>query len=394
MGQCPYVTYESGKKRENMKDLKDIRVEIDTIDDQLLKLYHQRLLLAGNVAEYKIANHRPVLDKKREDEKLGVLTSKVEEPFEKEGIRELFELIMSTSRKRQYQMMREHGVLVDHAYQPVEAFDFKGARIVYQGVEGAYSQVATEKFFGPDQSSTHVTTWKDAMEALKEGRADYAVLPIENSTAGAVTQIYDLLSAYDVSIIGEEIIKIEHALLAVPGTKLSDIKRVYSHPQALMQCDHFLQDHLPGVEAQSLLNTAVSAQKIHDEGRKDQAAIAGAINARIYDLEILRSSIQDEKKNETRFLIVSSQRKFCTDAGHISICFELPNEEGSLYRILSHFTFNSINMSRIESRPLEGKPWEYRFFVDFEGNLLDDSVTNALIGLSEETRNLRILGNY
>ncbi|MBQ5430112.1 MAG: prephenate dehydratase [Lachnospiraceae bacterium] len=377
-----------------MKDLKDIRVEIDAIDNQLLELYHQRLLLAGNVAEYKIANHRPVLDKKREDEKLGVLTSKVSDAFEQEGIRELFELIMSTSRKRQYQMMREHGVMVDHNYQPVDAFDFANAHIVYQGVEGAYSQVAMEQFFGLNRNSTHVATWKDAMDALTEKKADYAVLPIENSTAGAVTQIYDLLSSYDVSIIGEEIIRIDHALLAVPGTKISDIKRVYSHPQALMQCDRFLQNQLPGVEAQSLLNTAVSAQKVHDEGKKDQAAIAGAINARIYDLEILQSSIQDEKKNETRFLIVSGQHKFRTDAKHISICFEIPNEEGSLYRILSHFTFNGINMSRIESRPLEGRPWEYRFFVDFEGNLLDDGVTNALIGLSEETRNLRVLGNY
>ena len=377
-----------------MRDLKDIRVEIDAIDDQLLTLYHQRLLLAHNVAEYKIANHRPVLDKKREEEKLEVLTAKVSNSFEKEGIRELFELIMSTSRKRQYQMMREHGVTVNHNYKPVEAFDFSDAHIVYQGVEGAYSQVAMEKFFGHGVHSTHVATWKDAMEALKEKKADYAVLPIENSTAGAVTQIYDLLSSYDVSIIGEEIIKIEHALLALPGTRLSDIKRVYSHPQALMQCDHFLQETLPEVEAHSVLNTALSAQKIHDEGKKDQAAIAGAINARIYNLEILQSSIQDEESNETRFFVVSRNRAFRNNAKQISICFELPNEEGSLYRILSHFTFNSINMNRIESRPLEGRPWEYRFFVDFEGNLQDDGVTNALIGLAEETRNLRILGNY
>lgn len=377
-----------------MKDLLDIRNEIDDIDRQILSLYEKRLGLAEDVATYKIANHKAVFDKVREEEKLAALTAGCNDAFTKEGVEELFSQIMSTSRKKQYQIMASNKEPDYFGYTLLEKQDYQDKKVVFQGVAGAYSQAAMEEFFGPNPASFHVDTWRDAMEALKRGEADYAVLPIENSTAGAVTENYDLLVEYDVSIIGEQIIQINHALLGLPEASISDITCVYSHPQALMQCDGYLRKEHPEFETVALANTAMSAQKVYKDGLVHQAAIAGEINAKLYGLKILDSDIQDVKGNETRFIIVSSNHVFHKDAGIVSLCFELPHEKGSLYRILSHFIFNGLNMTRIESRPIPEKQWEYRFFLDFEGNLMQEGTQNALVGLREETNFLRILGNY
>lgn len=377
-----------------MKDLQDIRKEIDVIDNQMLALYEQRLALAKDVAEYKIANHKAVFDKEREDSKIANLTANCQDDFQRQGVSELFQQIMSTSRKKQYQIMAERMSLDSFGFTPKPSFDFEGKRVVFQGVAGAYSQAAMEEFFGPIADSYSVDTWRDAMEALQNKEADYAVLPIENSTAGAVTENYDLLVEYDVAIIGEQIIQINHALLGLPEASMEDITCVFSHPQALMQCDGYLRNQHPEFETVALANTAMSAQKVKKDGNIHQAAIAGEINAKIYGLQILDSQIQDIKGNETRFIIVSPKKQFLSDAKQVSLCFELPHEKGSLYRILSHFIFNGLNMTRIESRPIRGKQWEYRFFLDFEGNLQEEGTQNALIGLEEETNFLRILGNY
>lgn len=377
-----------------MRDLKDIREELDVIDSQILELYERRLGLAEDVAIYKEATHKPIYDKKREEEKLAALGSMASDDFARQGILELFEQIMSTSRKKQYRYMASKGLVDRHDFTCMDAFDFHDTRVVYQGVEGAYSQVAMQTFFPQVSDSFHVETWREAMETIKCDKADYAVLPIENSSAGSVSENYDLLMEYDVSIIGEQIIKIDHALLGVKGSSISDITAVYSHPQALMQCASYLKREHPDFETISMKNTAMAACKVKEDGDVHQAAIAGVRNAALYDLEILDESIQDNKENETRFIIVSRDKKYLSTADKISICFELPNEKGSLYHTLSHFIFNGLNMSKIESRPLPGRKWEYRFFIDFAGNLQEEAVLNALQGLKEETNGLRILGNY
>ena len=382
-----------------MKDLLEIRDEIDGIDNEIVNLYKKRMALAEEVAEYKIANNKNVYDKTREEQKLEKLSSLVEDNFLKQGVVELFEQIMSTSRKRQYKMLAEHGLIKDLAYTGYDSFDFSNAKIVFQGVYGAYSQVATEKFFGENIQASAVATWRDAMEAIDSGEADYAVLPLENSTAGIVGENYDLLIDYDVSIIGEQTIKIDHALLALEGASMEDIKTVYSHPQALMQCSNYLELTHGDWEQKSMKNTAVSAKKVKEDGDVTQAAIAGAQNASIYGLQVLENAIQNETENATRFIVVSKEKKYLKDANKVSLSFELPHEQGSLYHILSHFIFNGLNMTKIESRPLsdrnvKGKKWEYRFFIDFEGNLQQEEVINALRGLQEETAALKILGNY
>ena len=266
------------------------------------------------------------------------------------------------------------------------------ARVVFQGAEGAYSHAAMTQYFGDQISSFHVDTFRDAMSAIDEGSADFAVLPIENSTAGMVSEIYDLLVEFENYIVGEQIIKIEHCLLGVPGSREEDIKTVYSHPQSLMQSSKYLLLH--DWNQISMKNNAFAARKVAKEGDKTQAAIASELAGQIYGLEVLKKSVNQEENNSTRFIIVTNQKIFCKDAKKVSICFEVPHRSGSLYHMLSHFIYNNLNLCKIESRPIEDRTWEYRFFVDFEGNLADSAVKNALRGLRDEARNMKILGNY
>ena len=376
-----------------MRELADIRAELDVIDKKITELFEERLELVTQVAEYKIANGKPVLDRKREAEKLARLSALAGSEFSKIGVRELFEQIMAISRKRQYQLLTDSGQGEDTGFEVKDSIDFSHARVVYQGVEGAYSQMAMNAFFGEHTDSFHVETWRNAMEALKNGDADFAVLPIENSSAGIVSENYDLLVEYDNYIVGEQTIKVDHALLGLPEAEISDITCVYSHPQALMQCVDFLDEHRDW-ERISLKNTAMSAKKVVEDGRKNQAAIANPLTAEIYGLKVLKRSINYSSENSTRFIIVSGKKMCKRDAGKISICFEIPHESGSLYHMLSHIIYNNLNMNKIESRPIKDKSFEYRFFVDFEGNLKDGAVQNALTGLAEEAGKLRILGNY
>ena len=376
-----------------MRDLLELRNEIDDIDNKIVELYEKRMHISTEVAEYKIQTGKKVFDKEREDSKLNTLESKASTSFTKRGIRELFEHIMSMSRKKQYQLLADNGLTSDENFEQVEKLDFTNAKIVFQGVEGAYSQQATKEYFGENCDCYNVETWKDAMEAIKNNEADYAVLPIENSSAGIVSENYDLLVEYNNYIVAEQIIKIDHCLLALKGAELEDIKTVYSHPQALMQCSKYLDSHRDW-DRLSVKNTAFSAQKIKEDGLCNQAAIASSITADIYGLQIIDSAIQNNKNNSTRFIIVTNKKMYDKNATKMSICFEIPHKSGSLYNILSHFIFNNVNMTNIQSRPIPGRNWEYRFFVDFEGNFTDTGVVNALRGLKEETISLKILGTY
>ena len=376
-----------------MEDLQELRKQIDQIDQEMVRLFEARMDVCRQVAEYKIANGKKVLDRSRELEKLDTLGGMAHNDFNRHGIRELFQQIMAMSRKLQYQLLEKEGVSGSLPFTRIDHIDRKHCRVVYQGVEGAYQHQAALEYFGKDVNVFHMGTWKECMEAIKEGMADYAVLPIENSSAGEVNDIYDLLEEYENYIVGEQIIKIQHALLGVPGTKLEDIRTVFSHPQALMQCAGYLNRH-PQWKQISLSNTAVAAEKAAQDGDKSQAAIAGEITAKLYGLEILEMPVNDCRFNSTRFIIVTNRKMYEKDARKVSICFELPHVSGSLYNILSHIIYNDLNMCKIESRPIPERNWEYHFFVDFEGNLDDSAVKNAIRGIAEEAVNFKILGNY
>ena len=373
-------------------DLSELRVQIDAIDKDIVELYERRMDICRQVAAYKIENGKKVFDKVREEEKIARVKSLTHNAFNSVGIQELFEQIMSMSRKLQYQLLAEKGALGKLPFIAVDKLDQEGARVVFQGAEGAYSQAAMRQYFGDKISSIHVDTFRDAMAAIEEGSADFAVLPIENSTAGIVSEIYDLLVEYENYIVGEQIIKIEHCLLGLPGTKLEEIHTVYSHPQSLMQSARFLSEH--DWKQISMQNNAFAARKVAEEQDRSQAAIASAYAGETYGLEVLKRGVNQSSSNSTRFIIVTNQKIFKKDAKKISICFEVPHESGSLYHMLSHFIYNGLNICKIESRPIEDRTWEYRFFLDFEGNLSDSAVKNALRGLRDEARNIKILGNY
>ena len=381
----------TGKVR--MEDLWRLRGQIDEIDRNIVSLYEKRMKISEQVAEYKIETGKKVFDRQREEEKLAALTSLADNDFNRHGIEELFEQIMSISRKRQYQLLTEKGALGRLPFIGVEELYSGKARVVFQGADGAYSQAARVQYFGEQVSSFHVETFRDAMVAIDEGSADFAVLPIENSTAGVVSEIYDLLTEFENYIVGEQVIKIEHCLMGVPGAELSDIQTVYSHPQSLMQSARFLLEY-PAWKQISMKNNAFAVQKVQRDGDKSQAAIASEYAAKLYGLEVFKKGINQSSSNSTRFIIVTNQKVFKKDAKKVSICFEVPHESGSLYHLLSHFIYNNLNMNKIESRPIEERNWEYRFFIDFDGNLADSAVKNALRGLRDEARNLRILGNY
>lgn len=373
-------------------DLLQLRDEIDVIDKQIVELYEKRVNICKQVAEYKIENGKKVFDRVREEEKIRKVKAMTTSDFTSRAVEELFEQIMSVSRKLQYQILAEHGSSGRLPFMGVDSLDDGKVRVVFQGAEGAYSQAAMVQYFGDKIQSFHVNTFRDAMSAIEEGSADFAVLPIENSTAGIISEVYDLLVEFENYIVGEQIIKIEHCLLGVPGSTMEDIRTVYSHPQSLMQSARFLSEH--DWKQISMQNNAFAAQKVVKDGDKTQAAIASAYAGEIYGLDVLKKGVNQSDTNSTRFIIVTNQKVFLKDAKKISICFEIPHESGSLYHMLSHFIYNNLNLCKIESRPIEERNWEYRFFVDFEGNLADGAVKNALRGLRDEARNMKILGNY
>ena len=374
-------------------DLLQLRDQLDDIDEQIVHLYEKRMDICREVAEYKIENGKQVLDKEREKSKLQTLKAMASNDFYRHGVEELFEQIMSMSRKLQYQLLSKRGVIGRLPFMEVDSLKQLSARVVFQGVEGANSEAAMRAYFGDQVNSFHVESFRDAMEAIEEGMADFAVLPIENSSAGIVSSIYDLLVEFENYIVGEQVMKIENCLMSVKGAKLSDIRTVYSHPQALMQSAKYLEEHREWQQI-SMLNTAEAARMVAREQDPSKAAIANSLAAKLYDLDILEPQMCSNAANSTRFIIVTNQKIYRKDAGRISICFEIPHESGSLYHAMSHFIYNGLNMCKIESRPIEGRNWEYRFFIDFEGNLNDSAVKNALRGLRDETRNMRILGNY
>lgn len=376
-----------------MTDLKDLRDEIDQIDRQMVELFEKRMEICGQVAEYKINTGKKVFDQEREQSKLDTLKRLAHSSFNRHGVSELFQQIMAMSRKLQYQLLEQQGVKGRLDFTCVERLEKENVRVVYQGLEGAYAHQAALEYFGRDVNCFHVERWRDAMEAIREGSADYAVLPLENSTAGIVNDNYDLLNEYSNYIVGEEVVLIDHVLMGLPGADISSIQTVYSHPQALMQCSRFLDEHREWTQM-SVGNTAVAVRGVKDSGDLSKAAIGSRQAADYYGMKILEEGICHGKQNSTRFIIVTNQKIFEKDAKKISICFEIPHTSGSLYNILSHFIYNDLNMNKIESRPIPERQWEYHFFVDFEGNLNDSAVKNALRGIQEETANFKILGNY
>lgn len=374
-------------------DLRELRERIDAVDCEMVRLFEARMAICEEVAALKAKTDRKVYDREREEQKLQKVRALAHGEFNKKGVDELYRQLMGMSRRRQYAILEQGHSSGRIPFIEVDQLDRENIHVVYQGVEGAYSHAAMQTYFGKGTESFHVRKFRDAMEAIADGSADYAVLPIENTTAGIVADNFDLLVDFENYIVAEQIIPVEHVLMAAPGTTVEEIRKVFSHPQALSQCEGLFSRH-PDWQAVAYDNTALAARKIAGDKKKDEAAIGSRFAAEHFGLEVLQEHVNDLEENATRFMIVTNQRIFVKGAKKITICFELPHSSGTLYNILSNFIYNDVNMTHIESRPIPGRNWEYRFFIDFEGNLNDASVRSALRGIRQEAIHMKILGNY
>jgi chorismate mutase/prephenate dehydratase len=273
-----------------------------------------------------------------------------------------------------------------------------GLVVGYQGTDGAYSQIAAERHFR-DRSANVITRGYDSfaelLDAVTQGAISYAMQPIENTTAGSINEAYDLLAHLDLHLVGEEVLQVEHCLLALPGTQLADVRRVYSHPQALLQCSRFLGG-LPNCAVLSFTDTAMAVKKVRDEALPEQAAVASERAAELYGLSILARDIANQRNNFTRFVAVAKapQRFPLEVTCKTSLILTTQHECGALVRCLNILAEESLSLTKIESRPQPNTPWEYIFYLDFEGNLTDPRVAGAIERVREHTVSLRVLGSY
>lgn len=372
-------------------DLQESRKKIDDIDREIVSLFQKRMDVAADVAAYKKSTGKKVFDAKREEEKITCLREMAEDEFYKTGIEELFRQIMSISRKYQYQKL---GTAANEIpFREVDRLDVtEDTRVVCFGEHGAFTEQAMEEIFGKKITAFNKQSFREVMETVANGDALFGVLPIENSTTGAVSGINELLMEYDVTIIAEHFIKVEQALLGLPGAKMENLHTVYSHAQGLMQCSKFLESQ-KGIATKTYASTAGAAKKVKDEGDATQAAIASKRAAQTFGLHVLCENINNEDNNYTRFIVVTNQKIFLSDANKLSLCFEVKHEAGSLYHFLANFYYNDLNLTKIESCPIENRNWEYRFFVDVEGNINSPGVGNALASMREYANNVTVLGN-
>ena len=376
-----------------IQDLSITREEIDKVDSQIVGLLEKRMDLALEVAKYKSSTGKPIYDREREQQKLEKLGGMAHGEFNSKSVQEIFTQIMSISKRYQYRAIGDQDHFIGNMYKQIDEIVITpDTRAVYAGVPGAFAETALAAYFGEDVKATNVKDFAEVARMVAEGEADYGVLPIENSTAGFVNGIYNLLDSFGLSIVGEQMIRVDQCLLGLPGTDISKVHTVFSHPQGLMQAKEYLEDK--GFKQVSMSNTALAAKKVREDGDFSKAAIASERAAKIYGLEILDPKLNVSDDNTTRFVIVSNRKEYVKDANKVSISFSLHHECGTLYNILGHFIFNNVNMTSIESVPLPDKQWEYCFFVDFQGSLADNDVKNALKGIMAETEDFKIIGCF
>lgn len=373
-------------------DLQLIRKEIDKIDKELMRLFEERMKLTYEVAAFKIETGKPVYDKEREDSKLDALAAMTEDEFNKQAVRELFTQIMSISRKKQYGLVKQESDL-NGGLKPMDELPYGNKKVACFGARGSYTEQAMIDFFGEEVEGTYKNTFQGVLEALDAGEVEYGVLPIENSSTGGINDIYDLLVKSHACIIGEREVKVDQALIGMKDASLDQITKVYSHQQGILQCVPFLEQY-PNMQPEEFESTSASVEKVAKDQDITHAAIGSERAAKLYGLEVLQRCINQQSNNSTRFIIITNQKVFYTKGKKVSICFEVKHESGTLYETLSNFKFNQLNLTQIESRPIENKKWEYRFFVEFEGNLEDAGVQNALRGIRQEAISFYMFGCF
>lgn len=375
-------------------ELIDYRQKLDKIDDELLSLFTERMNIAAEIAAWKKENSLPVLDVRREKEKLRTLEEKSPEELSDYTV-SLFSLIMELSRSRQNRILHpvsaETGAIENALRNTPQLFPEK-AVVACQGVEGAYSGIACEKLFARP-SIFYFSTFDAVFSAIEKGLCRYGVIPVENSTAGSVNAVYDLMLRHDFRIVRSVRIKVDHNLLAKPGTKAEDIREIYSHSQAIAQCSAFLQN-FPNVKVIPCENTAVAAKMVAESDDPHTAALSSRACSKLYGLEILKADIQDSGNNHTRFICISKNLEIYPGADRTSLMMVIPHEPGSLYKVLSRFYALGINLIKLESRPLPERSFEFMFYFDLDTSVYSPKFIQLMGELSDLCEEYEYLGSY
>lgn len=372
-------------------DLLELRNEIDKLDDELIPLLLKRMDISRQVAEYKVQNGIPVLNEQRELEILEDVASKCGE--QGEVIKTVFSAIMDASRALQHKVIgggEELRNLISNA-KCEKNLTANGEPIACQGVQGAYSGEAAKALF-PDSPIDFHKQFEDVFEVVNQNKARFGIIPVENSTAGSVHESYDLIMKYKFFIVGAYDLRVDHCLCAKPGVKFEDIENVYSHTQALSQCNIFLKNFdFTGI---TFSNTAAAAKFVSESEKNNIAAICSESAAKKYGLKIIRKGIQNVTNNTTRFIVISKELVIDEDAEKISLIFSAPHRTGSLYRVLGRFSMTGLNLTKLESRPVANGRFDYYFYVDILGSVRDEQTLDLLCALSDELPEFSFLGNY
>ena len=375
-------------------DLTQIREEINRVDDQLVKLFVERMELASQVAAYKKEHNMPIYVPAREREILKKVSEMAGDEFGRYA-RLLYANIMDLSRSYQGKQNRTSNDLSESITSAIENTPRlfpQEAMVACQGVEGAYSQIACEKIF-QNPFIMYFKNFEGVFNAIEQGLCRYGILPIENSTAGSVNKVYDLMVEHQFSIVRTFRLKVDHNLLAKPGVKLSDIKVIYSHEQALNQSSGFLQS-LPGVTAVPVANTAMAAKMVAESDRNDVACLSSRSCAELYGLHVVKSSVQDAGNNHTRFICIAKDLEIYPGSDRTSIMLTLPHKPGSLYQLLSRLYTLGINITKLESRPLPDRDFEFMFYFDLETSIYSESFIQLICELDQLCEEFKYLGSY
>ena len=375
-------------------ELNELRNEINQIDEELLKLFLRRMDVAGQVADYKKAHDLPIYQPQREREILKKVADSAG-PEMSGYARVLFSMLMELSKSNQNKRNKKELDLhrqIASAIENTPKLFPQAPMVACQGVEGANSQIACEKIF-KNPFILYFKSFESVFSAIEQGLCQYGILPIENSTAGSVKKVYDLMIRHNFSIVRTFRLKVDHNLLAKPGVSILDIKEIYSHEQALNQCSTFLEK-LPGVKIIAVENTAVAAQMVAESGRTDIAAISSRSCAELYGLQNLAPSIQDKDNNRTRFICISKNLEIYPGADKTSIMMVLPHRPGSLYRVLARLFALGINVTKLESRPIPNRDFEFMFYFDLDTSIYSEEFVQLMCELDDLCEEFKYLGSY
>ena len=375
-------------------ELSEYRNKLDSIDEQILRLFSERMNIAAEIASWKQENSLPVLDVRREKEKLQRI-EEMSDPELSDYTFTLFSMLMELSRSRQNRILHRESPetrAIEAALRDTPQLFPEKAIVACQGVEGAYSGIACEKLFARP-SIFYFSSFDAVFTAVEKGLFRYGVIPVENSTAGTVNAVYDLMVKHDFRIVRSVRIKVDHNLLVRPGTRAEDITEIYSHGQALTQCAGFLQ-RFPNAKIIPCENTAVAAKMVAESADPGVAALSSRSCAKLYGLEILMASVQDSDNNYTRFICISKNLEIYPGADHTSLMMVIRDEPGTLHHVLARFYVLGINMHKLESRPIPGRNWEYRFYFDLDTSVYSPKFIQLMGELGDICEEYEYLGSY